>query len=125
MDLNSVDPRKIVFGGPARFVGREPRMHASLNGERREADQRPKQSIGPAHHRMASQITIDHIMIENVKEFRGWGPPGANGRTLKRRKGGTYLVFLNSIRSLGYAVEDQVLNVADFDDLTSRERLFI
>ena len=73
----------------------------------------------------ASQIRIEDILIENVKEFRTWGPLGANSRPLKRRKGETYFAFLNALRALGYTVEDRILNAADYGDPTSRERLFI
>ena len=72
-----------------------------------------------------SQINIDHVLIENVKEFQTWGPLGTDGRPLKKRKGEIYIAFLKALESLGYVVEARVLNAADFGDPTSRERLFI
>jgi DNA (cytosine-5)-methyltransferase 1 len=124
-DLNSVDPRKIVPGGRLDLLIASPECthHSIARGGKPINDQ--SRASAWRITEWASQITIDHILIENVKEFRGWGPLGSNGRPLKRRKGETYLAFLNSLRSLGYAVEDRVLNAADFGDPTSRERLFI
>jgi DNA (cytosine-5)-methyltransferase 1 len=124
-DLNSVDPRKIVPGGRLDLLIASPECthHSIARGGKPINDQ--SRASAWRITEWASQITIDHILIENVKEFRTWGPLGTNGRPLKRRKGETYLAFLNSLRSLGYNVEDRVLNAADFGDPTSRERLFI
>lgn len=73
----------------------------------------------------AQKLYIDNILIENVQDFRTWGPLGVSGRPLKREKGKTYLQFLEMLRSLGYRVEDRVLNTANYGDPTTRERLFI
>jgi DNA (cytosine-5)-methyltransferase 1 len=70
-------------------------------------------------------LYIETIIIENVKEYRDWGPLGANNKPLKSKLGETYRAFINSLRSLGYTVEDRILNAADYGDPTTRERLFI
>jgi DNA (cytosine-5)-methyltransferase 1 len=75
--------------------------------------------------RWIEALRVDNLLIENVREFRNWGPLGANGRPLKRRQGEIYQAFLNALRSLGYVIEDRVLNAADYGDPTSRHRLFI
>jgi len=75
--------------------------------------------------RWIEALKVEGLMIENVREFRDWGPTGANGRPLKSRKGETYRAFLNALRSFGYTVEDRILNSADYGDATARHRLFI
>lgn len=75
--------------------------------------------------RWIEALQINSILIENVREFRDWGPIGAAGKPLKSRKGETYQAFLNALRSFGYTVEDRVLNAADYGDPTTRQRLFI
>jgi DNA (cytosine-5)-methyltransferase 1 len=70
-------------------------------------------------------LRIDRILMENVREWRDWGPVGANGKPLRSRKGETYQAFLAALRSLNYRVEERVLNAADYGDATTRERLFI
>lgn len=72
-----------------------------------------------------NRIHIETLLIENVREFRDWGPLGTNGRPLKSKKGQTYKSFLNALRAAGYTVEDRLLNAADFGDPTTRIRLFI
>lgn len=42
-----------------------------------------------------------------------------------KRKGKTFLAFINALESLGYTVKYQVLNAADYGDPTTRKRLFI
>lgn len=71
------------------------------------------------------KLYVDNVLIENVKEFRTWGPLGVNGRPLKSKRGETYQAFLRAIESLGYRVEERVLNAANYGDPTTRERLFI
>ena len=86
----------------------------------------------------------NRVLIENVREFRDWGPlhpctcaadsqdPEADHTTgcllnkpIKERKGEIYREFIDAIRALGYAVEDRVLNAANYGGATTRERLFI
>jgi DNA (cytosine-5)-methyltransferase 1 len=85
------------------------------------------QSRASAWHilRWAEALYIENILIENVREFRDWGPLGAHGRPLKAKKGELYRQFIRSLRALGYHVEDRLLTAADYGDATTRERLFI
>lgn len=124
-NLDSVDPRKLVPGGRLNLLVASPECthHSIARGGKPINDQSRASAWRVVE--WCAQIMVDHVLIENVKEFRTWGPLGANGRPLKRRKGETYFAFLNALRSLGYTVEDRVLNAADYGDPTSRERLFI
>ncbi len=72
-----------------------------------------------------SRLYVRNLLIENVPEFRTWGPLGADGHPLKKLKGQTFNAFISAIRSHGYTVDYQVLNAADYGDVTSRRRLFI
>jgi DNA (cytosine-5)-methyltransferase 1 len=123
--IDNVDPRKAVPGGKLNLLVASPECthHSNARGGKPMSDQ----SRASAWHilRWAEALYIDSIIIENVREFKTWGPIGQNGRPMKSKRGETYLAFLNSLRSLGYTVEDRVLNSADFGDPTTRERLFI
>lgn len=70
-------------------------------------------------------LYVQTVLIENVREFRDWGPVGRNGKPIKSQKGETYQAFLAAIRSLGYRLEERIVNAADHGDPTTRERLFI
>lgn len=123
--LDSVDPRKVVPAGHLHLLVASPECthHSIARGGKPVTDQ----SRFTAWHvlRWADALRIDSILIENVREFRDWGPIGTNGRPLKTKRGDTYRAFLNSLRSLGYVVEDRILNAANYGDPTTRARLFI
>lgn len=75
--------------------------------------------------RWAAELRVENLLIENVPEFRSWGPLDARGRPMKSRRGQTYQAYLAALRGLGYQVDDRVLNAADYGDPTTRRRLFI
>ena len=65
------------------------------------------------------------ICVENVREFRDWGPLDAKCRPVKARKGEIFQQWIKSLEAIGYQVDCQLLNAADFGAATSRTRLFI
>jgi len=72
------------------------------------------------------------VVVENVREFRDWGPCRNSGtranpqwRPDPKHKGETFRAWTRSIESLGYQVDCQVLNAADFGAATKRNRLFV
>jgi DNA (cytosine-5)-methyltransferase 1 len=71
------------------------------------------------------ELYVESALIENVQEFAGWGPLGANGRPLQSMRGQLFEQFLSNLRALGYNVEWRVLNAANYGGATTRERLFI
>ncbi len=123
--IESVNPREAVPSGHLNILVASPECthHSIARGGKPVSDQ----LRASAWHilRWVEMLRIDNILIENVREFRDWGPTGSNGRPLKRRKGETYQAFLNAVRSMNYTVEDRVLNAADYGDPTSRNRLFV
>lgn len=76
------------------------------------------------------KLRPDHVLLENVKEFRDWGPIEDGDPT---RDGSIFDRWVGMLEALGYSVvydegaEDYgvVLNAADYGDPQSRERLFI
>lgn len=65
------------------------------------------------------------LVIENVREFRDWGPLDAKGRPIKAEKGKIFRQWVKSLEAIGYQVDHQILNAADFGAATKRLRLFI
>lgn len=123
--LDNLDPRKAIPGGKLHLLCASPECthHSNARGGRPCADQ----SRATAWHicRWAEALMPDCILIENVREFRSWGPLTKKGKTFKRLKGKTFEAFLTALRSLGYRVEHRILNCADYGDATTRQRLFI
>ena len=124
-NLDSVDPRELVPSGRLNVLVASPECthHSTARGGRPMSDQ----SRSSASHvlRWAELLRVDHILVENVPEFRTWGPLGADGRPMKSKKGQTYRAWCAALASMGYRVEDRILNAADYGDATTRQRLFV
>jgi DNA (cytosine-5)-methyltransferase 1 len=124
-NLDNVDPRKAVPDGYLDLLVASPECthHSRARGGRPISDQ----SRASAWHilRWAEALYIENILIENVPEFRTWGPIGKNDQPVQSLKGKTYLAFLEALRSLGYNVDARVINTANYGDPTTRNRLFI
>lgn len=65
------------------------------------------------------------IMLENVEEFKTWGPLLENGYPDSDKKGETYLSFVKSLEALGYRVETKELRACDYGTPTTRKRFFL
>lgn len=123
--IESVEPRAVVPGGHLDLLVASPECthHSAARGGKPMSDQ--KRASAHLVLRWAEALRIDAILIENVPEFRTWGPLNAKGRPIERLKGSLYQHFIEGLRILGYAVEDRILNAADFGAATTRRRLFI
>lgn len=75
--------------------------------------------------RWAAKCRPRIIMLENVEEFKTWGPIGKDGRPCKDRKGQTFNSFLRALRRQGYAVEYKELRACDYGTPTIRKRFFL
>lgn len=99
------------------------RMHSQANSG--EMDQQDRAS---AHcvTRWAEALYPETILVENVPQFRHWGPlDPKTKRPIKEKRGETFNAWLNMFRSMGYKVDYRILNCADYGDPTTRQRIFI
>ncbi len=124
-NLDNVNPRDIIPGGYLDLMVASPECthHSRARGGKPISDQ----SRASAWHvlRWAEALYIENILIENVPEFMTWGPLDRDGGIVQNMKGKTFLAFIEALRSLGYNVNYQVVNCADYGDPTTRRRLFI
>lgn len=65
------------------------------------------------------------IFVENVSEFRGWGPLGQDGRPDKSRMGETFARWKARLENQGYKVDYRVIDASLHGAPTRRRRLFI
>jgi DNA (cytosine-5)-methyltransferase 1 len=123
--LDTVKPRAVVPGGHLHILAASPECthHSVAAGGRPRNDQ----SRATAWHvcRWASDLRIDNIFIENVREFQDWGPLDQRGKPIKSRKGETFRAFVQALESMNYRVEYRVQCAAQFGDPTSRKRLIV
>lgn len=123
--LDAVDPRDHVPGGRLDLLVASPECthHSTARGGRPMCNQ--SRASAWLILKWLQELYVDSVLIENVQEFRSWGPLGADGHPLRSKRGATFQAFLTAIESLGYNVDHRVLNAADYGDPTTRERLFI
>ena len=80
------------------------------------------------HHwvdRLGPALRPAIIMLENVEEFRTWGPLAEDGRPCPKAKGKTFNQWVAKLRRAGYRVQWKELRACDYGAPTSRKRLFL
>ena len=75
--------------------------------------------------RWAGLVRPDVIMLENVEEFKTWGPLNRRHHPIKAKQGATFQKFVGQLESLGYKVEHRELVAADYGTPTMRKRFFL
>lgn len=69
------------------------------------------------------KLCPENVLLENVRELKSWGPIDDDGQPT--RNGDIFETWINAFHSLGYSVDWNVLNAADYGDPTTRKRLFV
>lgn len=75
--------------------------------------------------RWAGLVRPRVIMLENVEEFKTWGPLNRRHRPIKKKQGVTFRKFIAQLEKLGYVVEYRELVAADYGAPTMRKRFFL
>jgi len=73
----------------------------------------------------AMQVRPTVIILENVEEFKTWGPLGDDNQPDKNKKGETFNSFVEQLKIIGYQVEFRELIAADYGAPTKRKRFFM
>ena len=123
--IQNVKPREAVPSGRLHFLWASPECtnHSRAKGGRPKDEQ--SRATAWDILKWAQELYIDRIYIENVIEFLEWGPIDSKGRPMASKKGETFRAFVAALESLGYHVDWQAMNAADFGAPTSRVRLII
>lgn len=75
--------------------------------------------------RWAKAVRPRVIILENVSEFRTWGPLDKNGKIISAKAGSTFRAWLACLAELGYQIDYRELVAADYGVPTSRKRFFL
>ncbi len=125
-DIQDIDPSSIVPGRKIALLWASPACtHFSIARGGKPCDDQSRVTPFTVLDWL-DKLTVDRVIIENVPEFCSWGPlDEKTHRPIPEVKGETFVAFIGMIRSLGYSVEWNVLNAADYGAPTTRRRLFI
>lgn len=75
--------------------------------------------------RWAGLVRPRVIMLENVEEFKTWGPLNRRHHPIKAKQGKTFEKFVQQLTDLGYEVQFRELVAADYGAPTMRKRFFL
>ena len=75
--------------------------------------------------RWAGLVRPRVIMLENVEEFKTWGPLNRRHHPIKSKQGRTFEKFVQQLTDLGYEVQFKELVAADYGVPTMRKRFFM
>lgn len=75
--------------------------------------------------RWAGLVRPRVIMLENVEEFKTWGPLNRGHHPIKAKQSVTFRKFVQQLTDLGYEVQFRELVAADYGAPTMRKRFFM
>ncbi|MBS4198591.1 DNA cytosine methyltransferase [Bacillus sp. FJAT-49732] len=75
--------------------------------------------------RWAATVKPRVIILENVEEFKTWGPLLENGQPDPNKKGKTFNSFVKALKRQGYEVKFKELKACDYGAPTTRKRFFM
>lgn len=129
-DVFEVDPLSVTQGRPVGLLWASPdcTYHSKARGGKPHRDRgqaNRRRALAGIVVRWAKAARPRVICLENVEEFRQWGPLDASGRPCPRRRGQSFDRWAASLRNLGYRLEWRELRACDYGAPTIRRRLFL
>jgi DNA (cytosine-5)-methyltransferase 1 len=120
-DVFAVDPVKITRGLPVGFAWFSPDCKDFSKAKGGKPVSKKIRGLAWVMVKWGALKRPLVMTLENVEEFKDWGPLLADGRRDPKRKGKTFLNFVARLRNLGYAVEWKQLRGCDYGAPTIRK----
>ena len=124
-DVWDIDPVKVCEGEPVDLAWFSPdckHFSKAKGGKPRDKNIR---GLAWVAIRWAVMVRPKVIILENVEEFKTWGPLDNDGNIIDGRKGETFQSFVAQLKALGYAVDYRELIACDYGAPTKRKRFFL
>lgn len=119
-----VDPREVSKGKPVGLAWFSPDCKHFSKAKGGRPVEKNIRGLAWVAVKWAATVRPRVIILENVEEFKTWGPI-KNGRSVEKDKGRTFNSFVNALKKLGYEVDHKELMAADYGAPTSRKRFFL
>lgn len=120
-----VDPVKACNGHPVGIAWFSPDCKHFSKAKGGKPKDKTIRGLAWVACRWAGLVRPRVIMLENVEEFKDWGPLNRRHRPIKSKKGVTFRKFVKQFEELGYTVEYRELVAADYGAPTTRKRFFL
>lgn len=124
-DVWEVDPLKATKGRRVSLLWASPDCRHFSKAKGGKPVKRKIRSLAWVVIKWAKLTRPDMIFLENVEEFRDWGPLGRDSKPIKKRKGEIFRRWIRNLELHGYAVEHRILDASHYGAPTKRKRLFI
>lgn len=119
-----VDPIEVCNGQPVGLAWFSPDCKHFSKAKGGKPVEKKIRGLAWIAMRWAALVKPRIIMLENVEEFKTWGPI-IDGKPCKKRKGQTFDSFIRQLREHGYQVEHKELKACDYGAPTIRKRFFL
>lgn len=121
----AVDPVKACNGHPVGLAWFSPDCKHFSKAKGGKPKDKNIRGLAWVALRWAGLVRPRVIMLENVEEFKTWGPLNRRHHPIKSRQGKTFEKFVQQLTDLGYKVEFRELIAADYGAPTMRKRFFM
>ena len=121
----AVDPVKACGGHPVALAWFSPDCKHFSKAKGGKPKDKNIRGLAWVACRWAGLIRPRVIMLENVEEFKTWGPLNRRHHPIKSKQGKTFERFVQQLMDLGYEVQFRELIAADYGAPTMRKRFFM
>lgn len=121
----AVDPVKVCNGHPVGLAWFSPDCKHFSKAKGGKPKDKNIRGLAWVACRWAGLVRPRVIMLENVEEFKTWGPLNRGHHPIKAKQGKTFEKFVQQLNDLGYTVEFKELIAADYGAPTMRKRFFL
>ena len=121
----AIDPVKACNGHPVGLAWFSPDCKHFSKAKGGKPKDKNIRGLAWVALRWAGLVRPRVIMLENVEEFKTWGPLNRGHHPIKEKQGKTFERFVQQLRNLGYEVEFRELIAADYGAPTMRKRFFM
>lgn len=124
-DVWQVDPVKACNGHPVGLAWFSPDCKHFSKAKGGKPKDKNIRGLAWVACRWAGLVRPRVIMLENVEEFKTWGPLNRKHHPIKSKQGKTFEKFVQQLTDLGYEVQFRELIAADYGAPTMRKRFFM
>lgn len=120
-----VDPHAVTNGKPVFLLWASPDCRHFSKSKGGKPVSRSVRGLADVILLWAQEVKPRIILMENVEEFRDWGPLDEAGFPIKEQKGKEFARWVRGLEARGYMVEFKELRARDYGAPTIRKRLFV
>jgi len=119
-----VDPREATKGKPVGIAWFSPDCKHFSKAKGGKPVNKEIRGLAWIAVKWAATVRPRVIILENVEEFKTWGPV-KDGQPIKKQAGRTFRSFINALQKYGYTIDCRELRACDYGAPTIRKRFFL